>query len=45
LAGCLGRAARDVNSVPAGVLEKLLPKRAKQYAKGISSQAAAVPAK
>ncbi|KAL6753870.1 AAA domain-containing protein [Haematococcus lacustris] len=34
LSDCLSRAAQG--GVPAGVLEKLLPKRAKQYAKGIS---------
>jgi len=41
LSACLTRAAEDSSKMPAGLLEKLLPKRAKQYQKGISGQAAA----
>jgi hypothetical protein len=40
LSTCLLRASEDTSKLPAGLLEKLLPKRAKQYAKGISGQAA-----
>jgi len=40
LSTCLSRAVEDSSKVPAGLLEKLLPKRAKQYQKGISGQAA-----
>lgn len=40
LSCCVSRAARG--GVAAGMLEKLLPKRAKQYAKGVSAQASAV---
>lgn len=42
LATCLKRATASSASMPAGLLEKLLPKRAKQYQKGISGAPAAV---
>lgn len=41
LSHCLSRAAEDSSKIPGGLLEKLLPKRAKQYQKGISGQPAA----